>query len=234
MKPYKLIVLTAVYAAVIAAVIAIANLTSAVTTAAAESIPLARGCTIVIDPGHGGEDGGATSVAGILESKYNLDISLKLRDVFHLLGYKTTMIRTTDRSVYTKGNTIAEKKVSDLKQRVKIVNETQNGILISIHQNFFSDGRYSGAQVFYGAEGESKALAISLQSSFCDTLNPGSRRSAAKAEGIYLMERINCTGILVECGFLSNHAEEAALRSEEYQKKICCVIATTLATFLTK
>ena len=193
-----------------------------------------RNHTIIIDAGHGGEDGGATSIAGILESEYNLDISLKLKDVFHLLGYKTTMIRTTDRSVYTQGKTIAEKKVSDLKQRVKIANEAENAILISIHQNFFSDGRYSGAQVFYGEKGESKDLAVTMQSAFRETLNPGSRRNAKEAEGIYLLERAECTGILVECGFLSNYAEEAALRSEGYQKKICCVIASSVATFLTK
>ena len=92
----------------------------------------------------------------------------------------------------------------------------------------------SGAQVFYGAKGESKDLAVTLQSCFRDTLNPKSKRDAKKSEGIYLMEHIDCTGVLVECGFLSNYAEEAALRSGEYQKKICCVIAFALGSFLTK
>jgi N-acetylmuramoyl-L-alanine amidase len=144
------------------------------------------------------------------------------------------MIRTTDKSVYTQGETIAAKKVSDLRQRVKIVNETEDAILISIHQNTFSESRYSGAQVFYGPEGESSILAEMVQGAFCKSLNPGSNRRAKKADGIYLMQHIDCTGILVECGFLSNKEEEAALHSPDYQRKICCVIATTVGTFLTK
>ena len=90
---------------------------------------------IVIDPGHGGEDGGASSCTGRLESGYNLEIALRLEDIFHLLGYDTKLIRREDVSVYTTGQTIAQKKVSDLKNRVKLINETKNGILLSIHQN---------------------------------------------------------------------------------------------------
>ena len=88
-----------------------------------EAAPLKRGNCIIIDAGHGGEDGGATSCRGVLESTYNLEISLRLNDLFHLLGYDTRMTRTTDTSIYTKGETIAQKKISDLKERVRIVNE---------------------------------------------------------------------------------------------------------------
>ena len=186
---------------------------------------------IIIDPGHGGVDGGATSCTGKLESTYNLEISLRLRDLFHLLGYPTYMIRTTDTSVYIKGDTIAAQKMSDLKERVRIVNETENNILVSIHQNLFSDSRYSGAQVFYADTGGSRQLAETLQHSFVDTLNPGSKRKVKKAEGIYLMEHIENPGILVECGFLSNPEEENKLNDPEYQRKLCCVIATAVAEF---
>lgn len=234
MNAKQFCILTVIYITVISAILTITNFTSAVTTAVVQNSPLNRDYTLIIDPGHGGEDGGATSVSGILESKYNLEISLRLRDIFHLLGYRTEMTRTTDQSIYTRGSTIAEKKVSDLKERVRIVNEKESAILISIHQNFFADERYSGAQVFYAESAESEALAIMLQSAFRSTLNQGSRRNAKEADGIYLMEHINCTGILVECGFLSNHAEETALRAKEYQLKICCVIASTVGTFLTK
>ena len=99
-----------------------------------EAAPLKRGNCIIIDAGHGGEDGGATSCRGVLESTYNLEISLRLNDLLHLLGYDTRMIRTTDTSIYTKGETIAQKKISDLKERVRIVNETENALLLSIHQ----------------------------------------------------------------------------------------------------
>ena len=187
---------------------------------------------VVIDPGHGGIDGGATSCTGKLESSYNLEIGLRLRDLLHLLGYPTRMIRTTDTSIYTKGETIAAQKVSDLKERVRITNESEQQILVSIHQNNFSDSRYSGAQVFYGTTHGSKLLAEALQSSLVTSLNPGSTRSAKKAEGIYLMEHIQVPGVLVECGFLSNSEEEAKLRTPDYQHKLCCVIAATVADFM--
>ena len=201
-------------------------------TVIAENYPVEREHCIVIDAGHGGLDGGATSCTGKLESGFNLEIALRLNDLFHLLGYDTRMIRTTDVSVYTKGETIAQKKVSDLKERVRIVNETQNAILVSIHQNNFSDGKYSGAQVFYAGTEGSEVLAKQLQTAFVNTLNAGSNRQCKKSDGIYLMEHIECTGVLIECGFLSNVQEEAMLRAPEYQRKLCCVIAATVIGFL--
>lgn len=197
-----------------------------------QKLPLEREQTIVIDAGHGGEDGGAVSCTGVSESRINLEIALKLNDLLHLMGYRTLMIRTTDISVYTTGQTIAQKKVSDLKERVRIINETENPVLVSIHQNTFSDTRYSGAQIFYATAGESQALAKALQQTFCETLNIGSNRACKAASGVYLMEHIPCTGVLVECGFLSNAAEESKLRTGDYQQKICCVIASSLSNFL--
>lgn len=201
-------------------------------TVISENSPIERKSRIIIDPGHGGEDGGATSCAGILESRYNLEISLRLNDLLQLLGHETELIRTTDTSVYTTGETIAQKKISDLKQRVKTVNETPNALLLSIHQNHFSDSRYRGAQVFYASTEGSRELAKKLQSTFVSTLNPGSSRKSKKCEGIYLMERIRCPGILIECGFLSNPEEEALLRDGAYQKKLSCVIAATVGEYL--
>ena len=198
----------------------------------AEKIPPERKQRIIIDAGHGGVDGGATSCTGILESAYNLEIALRLNDLFQLLGYDTRMIRTSDISVYTKGETIAQKKMSDLKERVRVTNETENAILISIHQNIFSDSRYSGAQVFYAPTEGSQELAQQMQSRLIQTLNPGSKRQCKKGEGIYLLEHISQPGILIECGFLSNLREEAALRDPDYQKKLCCVIVTGLGSYL--
>lgn len=215
-----------------AAVLAISHLGSRTVTTIALNSPPKREHCIVIDAGHGGEDGGATSCTGILESTYNLDIALCLNDLFHLLGYDTRMIRTTDVSIYTKGESIAQKKVSDLKERVRIANETENGLLISIHQNTFPDSRYSGAQVFYANSEGSKELASQMQSAFVSALNPGSRRQCKKSNGIYLMEHISRPGILIECGFLSNPEEEVNLRSKDYQKKLCCVIVATVDSYL--
>ncbi len=200
-------------------------------TVLAENTPIPRSHVIIIDAGHGGEDGGATSCAGVLESGINLEIALRLEDLLQLLGFETVMVRTTDISVYTEGTTLGAKKISDLKNRVKLVNETENGILLSIHQNTYPDSRYSGAQVFYNSEA-AHAMAQRLQAAFADTLNQGSVRKSKKAQGIYLMEHIERPGLLVECGFLSNPGEEAALRTPEYQKKLCCVIAGTLSQML--
>lgn len=222
------------YLLIISCFIAGTYAASCATTTVAQLIPMERDATIVIDAGHGGVDGGATSCTGILESSFNLDISLKLEALLHLLGYRTVMIRRSDISVYTSGETIAAKKVSDLRQRVKIIGETPNPVVVSIHQNTFPDSKYSGAQVFYGPEGESEALAKCLQNQFKKHLNPDSNRSSKKAEGVYLMRHIQCTGVLVECGFLSNPQEEAKLRSVDYQQKVCAVIATTVGQFLTK
>lgn len=234
MRMKKVVVPALLYILIAGIFLSAAYWGSVATSALANRIPMERSVNIVIDPGHGGEDGGASSYSGIPESRFNLEISLKLRDLFHLLGYKTIMIRKTDRSVYTSGDTISARKNSDLRERTRIVNETEDALLISIHQNTFPERKYSGAQVFYGPKGEGQYLAEMLQTAFCSTVNPGSNRKCKKADGIYLMQHIDCTGILVECGFLSNPEEEIKLRSDSYQNKISCVIAATVAQFLTK
>lgn len=222
-----------VYLLTTALVVALVIAGSQAVTTVAENQPILRQKVIVIDAGHGGEDGGATSCSGVLESRLNLEIALRLDALLHLLGYETKMIRTEDVSVYTEGNTIAAKKVSDLRNRVKIVNETENALLVSIHQNIFADSRYSGAQVFYNAVDGSKDLAQALQTAFVATINPESNRKIKPSSGVYLMEHIQKPGILVECGFLSCPEEEAKLRTGEYQNQICCVIASTLSRYFT-
>ena len=206
--------------------IGVANWFSQAKTASVQLKPVPRDHTIVIDAGHGGIDGGATSCTGILESAFNLEICLRLNDLFHFLGMDTVMVRTTDTSVYTEGNTIASQKVSDLKERVKLVNSINNAVLISIHQNTFSDSRYHGAQIFYANTPESRELAQKIQTAFVSTVNLGSNRKSKAAKGVYLMDHIHVPGVLIECGFLSNPEEEAKLKSDAYQKLICCVIVS--------
>lgn len=228
MKLYK--TLAPVYAMVLVAFLLLTLLGDRAVSAMSGSVYGGNRYVFVIDAGHGGIDGGATSCTGVLESQINLEIALRLNDLLHLLGYETVMIRTTDRSVYTQGETIAAQKVSDLKYRVKTANETRNALLISIHQNMYSDGKYSGAQVFYARDNVSRHLAETLQTKLVQIMNPGSNRKSKKAEGVYLMEHIQVPGVLVECGFLSNIEEEAKLRSPTYQLQLCAVIATTLST----
>ena len=213
-------------------ILLICHLGSKTVTTIAENTPPDRNHCIVLDAGHGGVDGGAISCSGIPESQYNLEITLRLRDLFHLLGYETLMIRTEDVSVYTKGETIAQKKMSDLKERVRIVNETENAVLISIHQNTFSDSQYRGAQVFYADIEGSDAFASQLQTALVQSLNPESNRKCKQSKGVYLMEHIEKTGILVECGFLSNPEEDALLQTPEYQRKLSCVIVAATDRYL--
>ena len=217
---------------VLAAVILISVYGSQTVITINRNLPVSERKTVIIDAGHGDPDGGATSCTGALESDINLDISQRLNDLCRFLGLHTIMTRTSEQSVYTDGNTIAQKKLSDLKNRVKLVNETEDAILISIHQNHFFEDQYSGAQVFYSNRDESQLLAKQLQSELIRCVNPQSNRKAKKSTGVYLMEHINCPGVLVECGFLSNREEEANLRSAEYQKKLCCVIASVCSNFL--
>ncbi len=197
----------------------------------AQQLPIQRSVRIVIDPGHGGEDGGATSCTGVLESNMNLEIALRLRDLMQFLGYEPVMIRTTDEAIHTKGDTISARKMSDLKERVRIGNEAEKTIYISLHQNTFSDSRYSGAQVFYGAGQGSAALAKQLQDTFASSLGQGQSRKCKKADGVYVMEHLTVTAVLVECGFLSNPQEEALLRSPQYQQRLAASIASAVTRY---
>ena len=220
------------YSFLLVCVFIISVLFSRLTTVITVNAPITQKRTVIIDAGHGGVDGGAISCTGVPESKFNLDIALKLNDLMHLLGINTIMIRDSDISVHTRGETIAQKKISDLRERVGIVNSTPNAILISIHQNHFSDGRYSGAQVFYAPTEESQQLAEALQDSFIRRINLNSNRRTKEAKGIYLMQHVKCPAALIECGFLSNKQEEFLLRNKEYQQKVCSVIACTVSKYL--
>lgn len=208
-----------------------AEIRTAPVDAAAEVLPY----TVIVDAGHGGEDGGACSCTGALESELNLEIALRVNDLLHLLGRPTRMVRSTDVAVYSEGcTTIAQKKASDLKNRVKLVNETPNALLVSIHQNQFSESKYYGAQVFYAAHGDSRALAEQTQALLNTQVDTSNHRTATQTEAVYLLRSINCTGILVECGFLSNAAEEARLHEAKYQKKLAAAICGSVNCYLSE
>ncbi len=189
------------------------------------------GVTVIIDAGHGGEDGGALSANGVRESGVNLEISLRLRDLLHFLGIQTKMIRETDVSVSTEGTTIAQRKVSDIHNRVSFVEETENALLISIHQNHFSQSKYRGAQVFYAGTAGSDALAEELQNTLAAQVDPNNHRLCKAAKDVYLLKHIHCPAVLVECGFLSNPEEAALLQEPEYQKKLAAALGACIASY---
>ncbi len=184
------------------------------------------GYTLILDAGHGGEDGGALSLSGTKESTVNLAVTRRLELLMGLFGVEGMMLRQEDVSLHSEGaNTLREKKVSDLNNRVATIRAQENAWLISIHQNTFSDPRYSGAQVFFAPTQGSQALAETMQETLRCALDPNNNRvSKPIANTIYLMNHINCPAVLVECGFLSNPEEERLLTAPGYQTKIAVAL----------
>lgn len=183
--------------------------------------------TVVIDPGHGGEDGGAVAPDGTLESALNLEIAKRLDFLLTFCGQKTLLLREDDISLHdSEANTIREKKVSDIHNRVDTINAQENPAVISIHQNFFLSSKYHGAQVFYANGPLSQPWAEQTQKDLIAYLDPANHRSATPiSQDIYLMNHIRCPAILVECGFLSNPEEREKLKTPDYQRKLALIIA---------
>lgn len=182
---------------------------------------------IVIDPGHGGEDGGAVASDGTMEKDINLSVAGYLKDMFLSGGYSVTMTRSSDCAIYDKGiNTIKEKKVSDMKNRLKIFNSDNNNTVISIHQNKFTQSQYSGTQIFFSPNNkESLLLAESIKKSVTGFLQPqNTRETKSGNKSIYLLWNANVPSVIVECGFLSNDDELKKLKSGDYQKQMAFAI----------
>lgn len=186
---------------------------------------------LILDAGHGGEDGGAVSLTGVAESGINLAVVLRLDQLLGFYGVAPVLIRDRDVSIYDPGcETLRQKKVSDLHNRVALIEGTDNPVVISIHQNTFSNPAYHGAQVFFRAGEESQALADLVQEALREGVDPDNKRTPTRIpDSVYLMKHITCPAVLVECGFLSNPAEEALLREGGYQTKLAlCVAAAWL------
>lgn len=192
---------------------------------------------VIIDAGHGGFDGGAVADDGTIEKDINLSIALYLQEYLSVFNIKTIMIRETDCSVEDDGlNTIRQKKSSDLHNRMKIMEETDNAIYISIHQNKYPDGKYSGTQVFYSpkTKDESQVLAQSIQDCVVNTLQKDNKRQIKECgTSVFLMYNAVKPAVLVECGFLSNYEETNKLKTSEYQKKIAFCIAMGIQNYIT-
>ena len=183
--------------------------------------------TLIIDAGHGGEDGGAVSITGVPESGINLAIALKMDQILGFYGTAPVLLRSEDISLHDpSAQTLRQKKVSDLHHRVEVIESIPNATLISIHQNSYPSAKYHGAQVFYSNEALSLPLAQRTQTLLRDTLDPSNQRVPKPIpETVYLMNHISCRAILVECGFLTNAEEEVRLRTGEYQSKLAAVLA---------
>lgn len=191
---------------------------------------------ILIDPGHGGIDGGAKGSDNTLEKDINLNISLKLKSVLEKKGYKVELTRETDTDLHTDGSTIREKKRSDLSNRVKKKEETKCDIFISIHQNMFPQSNCKGAQVWYAADEDSKNLGSDLQESLKLNLDKSNHRVAKQAKDEYRILRNNkeCASVIVECGFLSNSEELNLLKSDDYQNKVVDALTQGIEKYFSK
>ncbi|MBD5147493.1 MAG: N-acetylmuramoyl-L-alanine amidase [Oscillibacter sp.] len=183
--------------------------------------------TVIIDPGHGGVDGGAVSSDGVEEADINLAVALRLNDLLRFAGQNTLMTRTEDVSIYTEGETIRAKKASDMRNRVALVNGTEGALLISVHQNSLpSSTTTHGAQVFWNRQEGAEELADGIQESLNESINQGNEKQAARIPAtIYLMKNITAPGVIVECGFLSNPQEAQKLREPAYQTRLAAAIA---------
>lgn len=194
---------------------------------AMDPVEIYRTGPLVLDAGHGGEDGGAVSITGVPESEINLSIVLKLRDILGLYGVDPVLLREEDISLHDRdAGTLREKKRSDLKNRVEAIKAVKGGTLLSIHQNTYTSSRYRGSHVFYAPTEGSQPLADHFQNSIKAALQPENERAVKRIpDTVYIMNHITCPAILIECGFLTNPEEEALLRDEEYQRKLAAVIA---------
>lgn len=184
--------------------------------------------TVVIDPGHGGQDGGAVAGDGTEESRINLAISLQLEQLLRFAGVRTELTRREDVMVCDPGlETMRQRKVSDLHNRASFVNGIPNAVLLSIHQNSLpSSPSTRGAQVFWNRQEGAEELASSIQEALNGAVNAGHEKKAAQVpSSVYLMKEITAPGVLVECGFLSNAAETEQLKDPAYQTKLAAAIA---------
>ncbi len=185
---------------------------------------------IVIDPGHGGIDGGAKSENGVIEKDINLSISLKTKAALESKGYKVIMTRSEDVGLYTEGKKVREKKIEDLGNRVKIKKDNKCDAFISIHQNMFPQKNCRGAQVWSANNEASQKLGRIIQQKFKEEVDQNNKREAkvAKKEYKILNDGYEGASVIVECGFLSNPEECELLGKEDYQNKIANTLANAI------
>lgn len=182
---------------------------------------------VVLDPGHGGEDGGAEGVSQMLEKDINLAISKKLEKMLSLSGFRVVTTRSEDVSIGDSTlDTVKERKVSDIHNRLKVIEEQGDCIFLSIHQNHFTSSRYYGTQVFYSTNNaSSQELAEAIRTRVLSLLQPENTRACKPAtSSIYLLWHAEVPAVLVECGFLSNESEAQKLNDPQYQEQMAFAI----------
>ncbi len=191
--------------------------------------------TVIIDAGHGGEDGGASSKNGLIEKNINLELAMMLRDLLSSKDINVVLTRDTDTLLYDRSADYkGKKKKLDMEARLKIIQNTDNCIFVSLHMNSFSDSRYSGLQVWYSDNNaDSQTLANLVQTNIQSELQPDNNRKIKSAgDDIYLLSNSHCPSILVECGFLSNIAEADLFRDAQYKQSLTSNLCDSIINFL--
>lgn len=190
-----------------------------------------RDMVIAIDPGHGGFDPGKVGVTETLEKDINLGIANKVKRKLEKKGINVVMTRTKDQALCSDGDT--SKKTVDMQNRVNLINESKAVLAVSIHQNSFTDSSVKGAQVFYySASEEGKKLAGFIQTGLKNVIQDDNHRMEKANEDYYLLRKVTCPIVIVECGFLSNEMEEALLCEEDYQEKVAKGIVSGIVEYL--
>lgn len=202
--------------------------------AEASSMPITQK-TVIVDAGHGGDDGGAIGFDGTVEKDINLDIALKLEKILKFYGFNVIMTRTQDIMTCDDGlDSLRKRKISDIHNRFELMRKNPDAIFISVHQNKFKDSSQHGTQVFYSGNDErSKELAEAIQTSVTLTLQRKNDRVVKKSGSeIYLLYHAKIPAVLVECGFISNSDEVKKLKDESYRMKLAILIADGLLKYL--
>lgn len=178
--------------------------------------------TIVVDAGHGGEDGGAVASDGVMEADINLKIALKLQNLLEQSGATVILTRSDENAIYNLDKkTLRDKKNSDIKNRVKIGNNSSADIFVSIHLNKIPQSEYYGWQTFFkdGSE-EGKRLATCIQNNLNEAIQKENKRVSLKINNVYIIKHVEIPISIVECGFLSNPEEREQLEDNSYQNKL--------------
>ncbi|MGL4344241.1 MAG: N-acetylmuramoyl-L-alanine amidase CwlD [Cellulosilyticaceae bacterium] len=188
---------------------------------------------IVIDAGHGGFDPGKVGVTGVYEKDINLQIAQKLKAYLEQAGATVVMTRTSDEALGGVGG--KSTKNDDMRYRKETINQSGADIMISIHQNAFTQPKVRGAQVFYYENAEaSKQLAYSVQSNIKSEADPNNKRTIKSTTSYYVLKSTTMPSIIVECGFLTSPEEEKLLKSEEYQDKMAWAIYKGIIEYFEK
>lgn len=189
---------------------------------------------LIIDPGHGGADGGAVSLSGRSESEINLEISQMMKALADFAGVPCVMTRQSEELAYPpEAKSLAKMKAADQRQRVEFINSQKNAVLISVHQNIYRTAQPRGPQTFYGKAEGSQALATLAQEYLNAALLPESRRVTAKiSDSLYLFKKVDCPTLLAECGFLSNPEEARLMETREHQLKAAVALVSAYLSYI--